>query len=257
VAQAARLEELDSELRDAERALDRFLDTSNQLADFQRQVDAWIAEVASRGAVPTAPASSEPERGAFLNALRRFLTSLGHSAVDQLTAENLRFDEGSDGVIEYLPMMGRHRLKALGSASDHARTVAAYSLALAEGSVNVGGYHPGFVVLDEPLQQNPDEKHRRLFIHFLTQTVKTPPPFQIIILTSLLDHEIAELRQAKVPLRIPAEAKFLGLVPPARNEPVAAGESADSSAGIDSAAGAVQATSQSSGFPPAGGISTD
>jgi len=59
----------------------------------------------------------------------------------------------------------------------------------------MGGQHPGFVILDEPLQQNPDDKHRELFLNFLTKELPQKSTFQTLIFTWLSDAEIAKLRK--------------------------------------------------------------
>jgi ABC-type molybdenum transport system ATPase subunit/photorepair protein PhrA len=48
---------------------------------------------------------------------------------------------------------------------------------LAQASVQVDGLHPGLVVLDEPLQQNPDPKHRERFLSFLSNELAKKVPF--------------------------------------------------------------------------------
>lgn len=66
----------------------------------------------------------------------------------------------------YNPCIRSHQVERIGSASDRARLVLAYVLALLRVSVR-GGHHPGFVVLDEPLQQNPDPLHRGMAVELL------------------------------------------------------------------------------------------
>lgn len=41
--------------------------------------------------------------------------------------------------------------------------------------------HPGFVIMDEPLQQNPDELHRDLFAAFLANELAQKSKFQTLI----------------------------------------------------------------------------
>ena len=105
-----------------------------------------------------------------------------HSVAPQLDA--LTLDD------HYVPYLKSRRLRSLGSASDHPRLVAAYVLALAQTSIALKGPHPGFVVLDEPLQQNPDPEHREMALSLFASlsAVKTG---QVIMLTSLRDDEIA------------------------------------------------------------------
>lgn len=99
--------------------------------------------------------------------------------------------------------LGPRRLRSLGSASDHPRLVAAYVLALAEASWTVAGLHPGFVVLDEPLQQNPDPEHRGLFVGFLQSTAAKQLRYQTIVFTWLDDEETLRLKRAGVRVMTP------------------------------------------------------
>ena len=100
------------------------------------------------------------------------------------------------------------------SASDQSRLVAAYSLALAAASQGIGGLHPGVVILDEPLQQNPDPLHRELFIAFLSQELARNAKFQTLIFTSLREDEIESLRGQGTNVLTPEGDHFLKLVPP-------------------------------------------
>ena len=90
--------------------------------------------------------------------------------------------------------------------------VAAYTLALAAASIAVEGLHPGVVVLDEPLQQNPDESHRSLFAECLKgENLVQASDFQTIILTSLRATEVEDLRAHGVTVVTPAGERFLEL----------------------------------------------
>ena len=101
----------------------------------------------------------------------------------------MQFDSG-----QYEPYLDVRRLRGLGSGSDPARLVAAYSLALAAASVDLGGLHPGFVILDEPLQQNPDTHHIELFLKFLSGRIAKDAKFQTLIFTFLTEPQITDLR---------------------------------------------------------------
>jgi hypothetical protein len=114
---------------------------------------------------------------------------------------------------EYIPFVEGRRLRALGSASDQSRLVAAYSLALAAASQQMGGMHPGFVVLDEPLQQNPDDKHKKLFLTFLEKQLAQQSKFQTLIFTWLSDKEIGNLRKQNTVVITPLGQHFLQLKP--------------------------------------------
>ena len=111
----------------------------------------------------------------------------------------------------YIPYLGSRRLRSLGSASDQARLIAAYVLALARTGADLAAPHPGFVLLDEPLQQNPDTLHREKIVGFLGNHFKENPPYQLVILTHLHEGEIQELAQRGVPVKVLNERHLLGL----------------------------------------------
>jgi hypothetical protein len=73
--------------------------------------------------------------------------------------------------------------------------------------------HPGFVVLDEPLQQNPDKSHRDLFIEFLTSETAQALKVQTIVFTWLHGPELECLRTKGVNVMTPKGAHFLHSVP--------------------------------------------
>ncbi len=99
--------------------------------------------------------------------------------------------------------------------------MAAYTLALAAASDAMKGLHPGFVILDEPLQQNPDKKHRDLFINFLASEFARATTVQTVIITWLQEDELQRLADAGVRLLNPAGAHFLELVPAPTEPPPA------------------------------------
>jgi ABC-type nitrate/sulfonate/bicarbonate transport system ATPase subunit len=109
---------------------------------------------------------------------------------------------------DYEPYIGERKLRSLGSASDHPRLVASFALALAEVALAFNGNHPGLVLLDEPLQQNPDEAHREQFVETLIR-LKGEPRCQAIIFTSLLDEEVAALSAKAVPVTALPGTKLL------------------------------------------------
>ena len=78
----------------------------------------------------------------------------------------------------------------------------------------------GMVLLDEPLQQNPDPDHRDRFIQFLSRQLARSAGFQTIIFTSLTTAEVARLRRQGVNVRTPEGKKLLQLVPEAPTKPV-------------------------------------
>jgi DNA repair exonuclease SbcCD ATPase subunit len=200
-----------AELGAAERELERLSDAMGEIEGFQRSIDRWCGDARSFAAGESAQFNTERERTTFLDSLRKYIVALGHSAVTEQSSPMLSLDE------QYVPFLNGRRVRALGSASDQARLVAAYSLALAAASQRLQGNHPGFVILDEPLQQNPDPRHRNLFLKFLTENLAQHSQFQTLIFTSLSATEIARLRSSGTSTITPDGQHFLRLEP-ARSE---------------------------------------
>jgi energy-coupling factor transporter ATP-binding protein EcfA2 len=89
----------------------------------------------------------------------------------------------------------------------------AYALALAAAGTRQTGLHPGLVLLDEPLQQNPDPKHRTRFMQFLGKDLARTAGFQTVMFTSLRTDEVTKLRKEGVNVQTPAGKKWLQLLP--------------------------------------------
>ena len=90
----------------------------------------------------------------------------------------------------------------------------AYALALADAGTRPTGLHPGLVLLDEPLQQNPDPKHRTRFMQFLSKDLARTASFQTVIFTSLRTDEVTRLRKDGVSVQTPPPGKkWLQLLP--------------------------------------------
>jgi hypothetical protein len=192
-----------TDLAAAEREIDRNAALANELEEIQSAIDAWLQEASAQNKQPLAEVDLARRRSVFEENLRILLRALGHSAITVESQPYLKLDE------QYLPYLGPRRLRSLGSASDHPRLVAAYVLALAETSRALPGLHPGFVVLDEPLQQNPDAQHRELFISFLQSAAAKQLRYQTIVFTSLRDEEISRLTEASVRVLTPQGEHFL------------------------------------------------
>jgi hypothetical protein len=195
-----------AELASTERAVDRAIEINRNIELWEEEIQAWLQEA---GELESSSGSSDFQnrRSAFIKALTNYLIAFGHSAINQATAGDVSLNE------QYTPMLGLKRIRSLGSASDQSRLIAAYTLALAEASVSIGGMHPGIVILDEPLQQNPDPKHRELFLSFLSKALAKSAKFQVIIFTSLRQAEIAQLKRGGVSVATPDGEKFLKRVP--------------------------------------------
>jgi hypothetical protein len=196
-----------AELSATERESERVQEAAKKIDELQKSIDRWIADTRAF-IVATEGVAKQPEsREAFLANLRKYLVALGHSEVNESNVQAVNLDD------EYTPYMNGRRLRALGSGSDPSRLVAAYSLALASASQQVGGKHPGIVILDEPLQQNPDDKHRDLFLTFVTKQLALQPAFQTLIFTWLYDPEIQRLRAENTSVVTPAGEHFLQIKP--------------------------------------------
>ena len=194
-----------SELNAAQRTSDRLLQADKEIAEFQGSIDRWIKDAEELAIASKSLFDQSASRQAFVAALREYLIALGHSAVDRHSAETVSIDD------QFVPFMNGRRLRALGSASDQSRLVAAYSLALVAAAQQTGGKHPGFLILDEPLQQNPDESHRDLFLTFLANQVAQRSGFQTLIFTSLSNAEISKLRKHGTKVITPPGSHFLQL----------------------------------------------
>ena len=196
-----------SDLSAAEREMERLTDASKEIDEIQASIDRWVqdAKAFESGTLPTPDVAER--KVAFTNELRSYLIALGHSAVQPHNAHSLTMND------EYVPFMEGLRLRSLGSASDQSRLVAAYSLALAATSGRMLGKHPGVVILDEPLQQNPDDKHKNLFLTFLEKQLAQQSKFQTLIFTWLHDSEIDRLRKQNTTVITPPGEHFLQLKP--------------------------------------------
>jgi DNA repair exonuclease SbcCD ATPase subunit len=104
-----------SELTAAERELERLDDAAKELDDIQASIDRWIADAQAFDSSSMVSPDIENRRRAFIDALRKYLIALGHSAVRQDNAHLISLDD------EYVPFMDGRRLRALGSASDQSR----------------------------------------------------------------------------------------------------------------------------------------
>jgi hypothetical protein len=196
------------ELGGVEREIDRAQEISAEIDDFEAEIGGWIGEARDLAAQEAVPANLAERRRTLLEALRKYLVELGHSEVRAGTEQLLALDE------QYVPYFDHRRLRSLGSASDQSRLTMAYALALAASTTENIGLHPGIVILDEPLQQNPDPEHRRGFVQFLSQQLARNAKFQTIIFTSLQPAEVARLRKQEVAIQTPPGKKWLQLVLP-------------------------------------------
>ncbi len=207
-AERQQLTKATTDLIAVENEIDRIGSISQELRDLQIRIDQWIDKTHIAIAAPVHAFDLQRRRSEFTSRMRQLLTALGHGALLAQPTAELTVDD------HYIPYLGPRRLRSLGSASDHSRLVAAYVLALAAASESTSGLHPGFVVFDEPLQQNPDKKHRDLFVDFLISDTALALKGQTIVFTWLHDDELERLTRAGVRLVNPRGDHFLELIPP-------------------------------------------
>ncbi len=192
-----------TDLASAERELEKNQALGEAIAELQAAVDVWLRDAVAHAQPPRAQVDLAHRRASFEHNLRGLLRALGHGAVTERSVREVHLDD------QYVPYLGPRRLRSLGSASDQARLVAAYVLAIAEASHSLGGPHPGFVVLDEPLQQNPDAAHRGFFLNFLQSTAAKQLSYQTIVFTWLQPDEVTRLKEANVQVVTPEGTRLL------------------------------------------------
>jgi DNA repair exonuclease SbcCD ATPase subunit len=196
-----------AELTSAERESERIEDAATEINNLQQSIDRWVADAKRLSTPETTVSDVDGKLKAFTESLQKYLVALGHSEVNAANSNEVIIDKE-----DYTPFMKGRRLRGLGSASDQPRLVAAYSLALAAASEKAGGKHPGLLILDEPLQQNPDPKHRKQFLDFLEKQIAQDSRFQTLLFTSLFPSEIERLRKKATTVITPDGQKFLKLV---------------------------------------------
>lgn len=190
-----------------ENRIDKISNVLQELRELQASIDQWLDQTHATYGASVYESDLLRRRIEFTTRLRRLLEALGHGAILAQPMSELHLDE------HYIPYLGPRRLRSLGSASDQSRLIAAYVLALAAASESTDGLHPGFVVLDEPLQQNPDEAHRNFFIDFLISETARSLTAQTVIFTWLQQPELSRLMEAGVRVVNPSSQHFLALVP--------------------------------------------
>jgi hypothetical protein len=150
-----------ADLSAVEGEIDRITVLAGELRQLQSSLETLTAQAAGPAETSAQQLDLSTRKSMFVSYLETFLRGLGHGGVMAEPGVPVTLDE------HYIPYLGPRRLRSSGSASDHCRLIVAYVLALAETSIEKSGLHPGFTLLDEPFQQNPDDPHRDLFISFL------------------------------------------------------------------------------------------
>jgi hypothetical protein len=194
-----------------ERLMEKLDETDAEIKELQTAIDAWLSDAKAARMLGGDGTDIEYRISVFNGALGQYLLALGHSAAVNRGVDTLHMDRG-----QYEPYLGDRRLRALGSGSDPARLVGAYTLALAAASAMLNGLHPGVVILDEPLQQNPDTRHIELFLDFLSKSLAKEANFQTLVFTFLNEGQVQKLRESGTTV-VTLDGHLLGPVPKAQD----------------------------------------
>lgn len=197
---------LSSEIQEIESKIARTHRIKETVKEIQDRIALWKADVSgiAQEAIETAEHKEDKKTKAmFTDCLIKLLRAFKHEGVASNDDEkSITIDD------DYVPYRKNRLLSSIGSASDHPRLILAYTLALMITSFERSGNHPGFVVFDEPLQQNPDQKHRKFFVNFLISQGKTLPG-QTIFFTNLDSDELKQLRASGTPEQTFRRTNFL------------------------------------------------
>lgn len=187
-----------TDLLEIERELERNRRIVIKLDELQARIREW-ARVRSEADGDDSGGGVESNQRLlkFAQGFRENLIALEHGGVHEDEAGEVTLDES------YVPYLGHRRLRSVGSASDRARLVMAYVLALLE----VGEQHPGFCLLDEPIQQNPDPRHHEKLVRFFASRGRKIKR-QVIVLTSLRREDIELISEVGLRPQV-FEGKFL------------------------------------------------
>jgi hypothetical protein len=185
-------------LLELRRGIDRLEEVQATCSRLREWIRSWKADYSSyQGEMGQAGLGDEERRvEAYRKGIFAWLRLLRHCEVVDADAseEALSFDAAYFSKVE-----GRY-LRYAGAGSDRARLVLAHVLALHQCSTLNGGHHPGFVLLDEPLQQNADETHRRALVDAFAKAWSQPTG-QRIVLTYLTAEETQRLIEAGAPIQ--------------------------------------------------------
>jgi hypothetical protein len=181
-------------------------DVERTIHTLEADIKQWIRLASGLKAAKENLRDTENRVQVFRNKLYGSLKAFGHGALHHATEKSLTFDD------EYTPYLDNRRLRSIGSSSDQARLIAAYSVGLALASEQLNGLHPGFVLMDEPLQQNPDDRHRELFLQFLKNGLAPDVRTQVIVFTYLQKKELEIASRGKAHIQAFNDDHFLKLV---------------------------------------------
>lgn len=185
-----------AKLSEAERRAEKLDSLKAEIDEVQKLFSDWQRRASDFGKVETEGLGQRPDAvHKFENLFRKHLFILKHSAVSAVEADaKVHLDE------HYTPLYEGRRLRTMGSASDQARLVLAYTSALMLVAKDAGKAenHPGFILYDEPYQQNPDEPHKKHLIEFFKYLSTALGGHQVVIFTSLTAEEQKPLSDAGV-----------------------------------------------------------
>jgi len=184
----------------AEKDLAKAIKLDHDIERIQALITDWLGRALVAGEAQRIEPLATAEVKDFLNHLRNYVVQTGCAGVGSGDGAHVTLDEN------YRPILRDRLLRSYGSASDRARLVIAYCLAL----LMSGKSHPGFLVFDEPLQQNPDPHHREKFLSFLKSFSKLKK--QVLIFTNLKPDEIKALEEGECQVKQVSGRRFLNLV---------------------------------------------
>ncbi|WP_147452046.1 hypothetical protein [Corallococcus sp. CA041A] len=194
---------------DLERSIERNRKAANDLLELQKLIDDWniVFSTFSRTLEEKDSRLDAAKESAFIATFRNTLLDLGYAKLSESSVKTVRLDE------HYTPYLEHRRLRSIGSGSDRARLVCAFSAALLQTSLNLGGHHPGLLLWDEPLQQNPDDAHRAIFCDTLIGLAKHLTGGQLLIMTHLREDEVKVLKRSEINLTVlPSHERFLRVI---------------------------------------------
>lgn len=183
------IEALGRELEDASVRLDRIGRVEREKEQLHALLDK--EEKARERVSELKPTGKGPRDKGALHDAKQQLTAAFREWVQVLRTKNLalniEFDENLDLLLDQTPLTSNSHY----SGSTRTRLILAYHAALVEASSKVGGYHPGFLILDAPKQHElSPEDFKNYVIRFCEMSSKLPSPIQIIFSTS--DQALAE-----------------------------------------------------------------
>jgi hypothetical protein len=181
------------------------LDALEQKIDLlQEQVRAWVKRAGELLNTTAIDGEGDDSRVVQLESrVAQGIRALGHTGVQG--EQRVQLDD------RYVVTCDDRELRSLGAASDRARLVTSYTTGLLRASHEVDGHHPGFLILDEPKQQNPDETHDSMTDAFWREVADWAgvTGSQVIVATCLRSEELARFAGTRVNIVSYSDERFL------------------------------------------------